>query len=93
MKNDLKPFVDDDQKKGYETGPVYYYEAKAGAVLADHTHETAETLWVIEGNGKIQIDDKTDEFEAVCRINIPANAYHKFEATTDVKFIELRHDD
>lgn len=90
--NKIKPFVDDGQKKGFEIGPVYYYEAKAGAILADHAHDMAETLWVMNGRGQIIIGESMINFEAPCEIQIPANIYHKFMPITDVKFIELRHE-
>lgn len=85
-----QPFAKDEQKTAYKAGPVYFYEAKAGAVLADHAHKNAETLWIIEGSGQILIGNKTAEFEAPCIIEVPANVYHKFMPGTDVKFIEQR---
>jgi quercetin dioxygenase-like cupin family protein len=87
----LDPFVEDESKKSYKCGPVYFYEAKAGSVLADHSHEMAETLWIIEGSGEITIDEETEIFEAPCVIKIKASVYHKFMPKTDVKFIEHRH--
>ncbi|HSW79055.1 MAG TPA: cupin domain-containing protein [Candidatus Babeliales bacterium] len=71
----------------YKTGPVYFATASAGKVLADHTHKDAETLWIISGEGKIEIGSNTTEFKGPCVINIPSDQYHKFLAKTEVKFI------
>jgi quercetin dioxygenase-like cupin family protein len=87
----LKPIKQNESRTTYECGPVFYITAKAGGVLADHTHEEAETLWVLEGKGRIQVGEETTEFEAPCILKIPASVYHKFLPETDVNFIEQIH--
>jgi mannose-6-phosphate isomerase-like protein (cupin superfamily) len=93
MKNQpLKPIKQNESRATYECGPVFYIEAKAGGTLADHTHDEAETLWIVSGNGKIQVGEETTQFEAPCILEIPGGVYHKFLPVTDVNFIEQIHE-
>jgi quercetin dioxygenase-like cupin family protein len=90
-KEPLKPFKNNESRTTYECGPVFYITAKAGGVLADHIHDEAETLWILSGNGKIQVDEEVFGFEAPCILKIPGGVYHKFLPKTDVNFIEQIH--
>jgi quercetin dioxygenase-like cupin family protein len=87
----LKPIKQNESRATYECGPVFYITAKAGGILADHTHDEAETLWIVSGKGKILVGDETTEFEAPCILKIPGSIYHKFMPITDVNFIEQIH--
>jgi quercetin dioxygenase-like cupin family protein len=89
----LTPIKQNNSRTTYKCGPVFYITAKAGGVLADHTHDEAETLWILEGKGKIQVGEDTQEFEAPCTLKIPPGVYHKFMPGTDVNFIEQIHGD
>jgi mannose-6-phosphate isomerase-like protein (cupin superfamily) len=87
----LKPIKQNESRITYECGPVLYIKARAGSILADHTHGEAETLWIVEGKGSIQVGEETTEFEAPCVLEIPGGIYHKFLPETDVNFIEQVH--
>jgi quercetin dioxygenase-like cupin family protein len=76
--NALEPVKQNDSRITYECGPVFYIKAKASSILADHTHGEAETLWIVEGKGSIQIGEETTEFEAP--------AYLKFQAEFIINF-------
>lgn len=89
-----EPLTEIEHKLGrtkYTCGPVVYIKAEAGSTLADHTHDESETLWIISGKGKMQIDEETHEFEGPCILKVQGSIYHKFMPETDVDFIELRH--
>lgn len=89
----LKPSEIDADKEWdvYDLGSGFYYlVAPAGAVLADHVHEDAETIWVISGRGKFQVADETFELKPMTEISVGANVYHKLTVLEDMKFIEQR---
>jgi mannose-6-phosphate isomerase-like protein (cupin superfamily) len=88
----LSSIKQNESRTTYECGPVFYITAKAASILADHTHKEAETLWIVEGRGKIQVGEETADFKAPCIIKIPASVYHKFLPETDVNFIEQIHE-
>lgn len=71
----------------YPCGPVHYVAAKAGRILADHTHDEAEILWIISGSGEMIVANGKAEFTGPQTVHIPAGVYHKFLAKTDVNFI------
>lgn len=90
-----QPFTDisaNDARTTYKCGPVYFIEAKAGKILADHVHDAAETLWIISGKGKLEIADEVINFEAPCILKVPGGVYHKFLPETDVRFVEQKHE-
>ncbi len=78
-----------EDKRGiiYRCDPVNYIVRKKGTTSADHTHEEAETLYLIEGKGRLTVGDKTQEIEAPIKVLILAREYHKLIATTDIKLI------
>lgn len=87
----LEPTSDNETRTVYTCGSVFYIEAQAGHVLADHVHEQAETLWILEGRGKIQVGDQTYAFKAPCTLKIPGDTYHKLKTETGVRLIEQKH--
>ena len=92
-KEPLEPFAKNNARTTYKCGPVYFVQAEAGGTLADHTHDEAETLWIIDGKGKIQVGDDTAEFEGPCILKVPGGVYHKFMPATNVNFVEQRDTD
>ncbi len=78
-----------EDKRGiiYRCGSVNYIVRKKGTTSADHIHEEAETLYLVEGKGKLTLGDETQEIEAPIKVLIPANKYHKLVAITDIKLI------
>lgn len=92
LADDLEPFAVEDEKVIYKTGPVYHIVAKRGNVLADHTHDEAETIWFLEGAAELQVGEDTEVIKAPCEFFIDSNVYHKLTALTDIAFIEQRHE-
>jgi quercetin dioxygenase-like cupin family protein len=75
----------------YDLGAGFYYlTAPAGAVLADHMHEAAETIWVLSGKGQFQIGDELFELSPMTEISVKPGVYHKLTVQEDMKFIEQR---
>ncbi len=75
----------------YDLGSDFYYlVAPAGAVMGDHTHEKAETIWVLSGRGKFQVGDETFELTPMTEIYVASNVYHKLTVQEDMTFIEQR---
>jgi len=91
LADDLIPFAVEGDKTIYKTGPVYHISAKQGMVLADHTHDDAETIWFLEGEAELQVSEEIERIKAPCQFSIDSNIYHKLTALTDITFIEQRH--
>ena len=71
----------------YRCSPVNYIVRSKGTISADHTHEEAETIYLIEGKVKLTIGKETKSIGAPKKFLIPANEYHKLIALTDIKLI------
>ncbi len=71
----------------YRVGQVNYIIRERGAISADHTHEEAETIYLVEGKGQLTIGEETKIIEAPIKVLIPSNEYHKLVAITDIKLI------
>lgn len=85
------PVVKEDERGIiYDCGKVGYIFRKQGTISADHTHEDAETLYLVEGKVKLTVGDETQEVEAPVKIEIPSNVYHKLIALTDIRIVEER---
>lgn len=67
--------------------PVNYIVRGKGTISADHTHEEAETLYLIEGKVELTIGEETQTVEAPKKFFIPSNVYHRVVALTDIKLI------
>lgn len=85
--DDIPIFAQDDRGIIYRCEPVNYIVRKKGTISADHTHEEAETLYLIEGKIELTIDKGTETVEAPKMFFIPSNMYHKVVALTDIKLI------
>ena len=85
------PIVKEDERGIiYDCGKVGYIFRKQGTVSANHVHEDAETLYLVEGRVELTIGDKTQVAEAPIKIEIPSNIYHKLVALTDIRIVEER---
>ncbi len=71
----------------YKTGPANYIARKKGTISANHTHEEAETLYLVEGKVELTIGKETKTLEAPVKVAIAGNEYHKLVALTDIKLI------
>lgn len=87
----LKPIFAADGKVIYKTGSVYNISAQQGTILSDHSHDEAETIWLIYGEAEIQIGEVIERAKAPCEFYVGPKVYHKFTAITDINFVEERH--
>lgn len=71
----------------YRTGSVNYISRKKGTVSADHTHEEAEVLYIVEGECELTIGKETQNIKAPVKVTIPSGEYHKLIALTDIILI------
>lgn len=90
---DIPVIKDDERGKIYRCEPVNYIVRKKGTVSADHTHDEAETLYLIEGEIELTIGEEMTKVEAPKMCYVPANVYHKVVASTDIKLIRGINDD
>lgn len=74
----------------YDCGKVGYIFRRQGTISANHTHEDAETLYLVEGKAELTVGEETQEVEAPIKIEIPSNGYHKLIALTDIRMVEER---
>ena len=84
---DIPIFAQDDRGTIYRCEPINYIVRKKGTVSADHTHEEAETLYLIKGKVELTIGDESATIEAPKMFFVPSNAYHKVVALTDIELI------
>lgn len=88
MKIDDIPIVKEDERGIiYRCVPINYIVRKKGSISADHTHEEAETLFLVEGEIELTIAKETRTVKAPKTFFVPSNVYHKVVALTDIKLI------
>lgn len=85
--DDIKVLKQDERGTIYNCKPVNYIIRKKSTVSADHTHEEAETLYIVEGKVELTIGKDTKNVQALVKVFIPPNEYHKLIALTDIKLI------
>ena len=85
--DDVKVLKEDERGTIYRCTPVNYIVRKKGTVSANHTHEEAETLYLLEGKVELTISKETKNVKAPIEIFIPSNEFHKLMALTDIKLI------
>lgn len=74
----------------YDCDKVKLIVRGKGTTSADHTHEQAEVLFLIDGEVVLTVGEKTENVKAPCRISLSPNIYHKLVALTDIKILEYR---
>jgi len=84
---DIKVLKQDKRGTIYNCDPVNYIARKKDTVSADHIHEEAETLYLVEGKVELTIGKETKNVEAPIKVSVPSNEYHKLIALTDIKLI------
>ena len=88
MKIEEIPVVKQDERGTiFRCEPVNYIVRKKGTISADHTHEEAETLYLVEGKAELTIGKETKTVEAPVKVFIPEKEYHKLVSLTDIKLI------
>lgn len=73
-----------------DCGEVRAVLRKKGSLSADHSHEDAEVLYLLEGRAEITIGGRRGEVAGPSMIEIEENVYHKIIALTDVIFLYKR---
>jgi len=84
---DIPIIKHDDRGLIYRCEPVNYIVRKKGTTSADHTHNEAERLYLVEGKVRLTIGNETKNIEAPIKVFIPQKEYHKLLALTDIKLI------
>ncbi len=77
-KNGFKSY----QAKGFK---IYYGEKDA--VAGDNNINPKETIYLIDGEVEIIINNKVGTVKAPAEFQVPEKTYHKITALTDIKFL------
>ncbi len=64
---------------------IYYGEKDA--VAGDNNINPKETIYLIDGEVEIIINNKIETVKAPAEFQIPEKTYHKITALTDIKFL------
>ena len=84
---DIPIIKQDERGIIYRCDPVNYIVRKKGTISANHRHEEAETLYLIEGSVELTIGAETKNIKAPKKFFISSNEYHRLVALTDIKLI------
>lgn len=75
--------------RAYDCDTIYYIRLMPWTVVSDHTHDKEETVFLMEWQAEVVLDNKKYIINAPKKITIPVNTYHKFTAITDVIGLEI----
>lgn len=79
----------DDRGTVYDCDKLIFIARHKDSITADHTHVTeSETIYLVKGKIELTINEKTQIIKAPVKFDIPAGAYHKITAITDVEFLK-----
>ena len=81
--------VSSEETGGAET--VMRFTIPQGSGSPPHTHPGAETMYLLEGEALIHIDDDVVSATAGSVFHFPAGTREFFEAVTDVKLLAIYH--
>lgn len=79
----------DDQNDGAPVYALRMFEIEAHGHTPRHSHDWEHENYIIEGEGRLWLDDKWNEIKAGDVAYIPPNASHQFENTGDTTLILL----
>ncbi len=71
----------------YDCGKSSFIARKKGSVSADHTHEDAETIYLVKGEIELTIGEETQIVKAPVKFSYAGNIYHKLIALTDIELV------
>ncbi len=77
----------DDRGVIYDCEKVGCIFREKGTVSANHIHEEAETLYLVQGEIELTIEDEMEKVKAPIKVHIEKNIYHKLIALTDIVII------
>lgn len=84
---EIKITKEDERGIIYNCDKVGFIIRKKGTISADHTHEEAEALYLVNGEVEITVENETALMKAPSKILIEKNVYHKLIALTDIEII------
>ena len=64
-----------------------YIFRKKGTISANHIHEEAETLYLVQGEVELTIENETELMKAPAKVRIEEGIYHKLVALTDIVIV------
>ncbi len=74
--------AEDSTGRGFK---IYY--GKKGAIAGDNNINPKETIYLIDGEVELVIDNKIEIVKAPAEFQVPEKTYHKITALTDIKFL------
>tara|TARA_B100000678_G_C18138711_1_gene473905 strand:- start:294 stop:575 length:282 start_codon:yes stop_codon:yes gene_type:complete len=86
----LKIIEDKPGCLAYDCEGMYYIELKAGTVASDHIHEEPETIYLVSGTARVEIDNQIQEFTGPVKFTLPGGIHHKVSAITDSIALEVK---
>lgn len=83
----IKIIKSDERGVIYDCGKSSFISRQKGSISADHTHEDAETIYLVKGEVELTIGDETKIVQAPIKFSYPGNTYHKLVALTDIELV------
>ena len=87
----IKYFKNDERGVILECGKSHFVARVEGSASADHTHQEAESLYLVKGKAEITIGGETETVEAPVWFVTKPNEYHKIVALSDIEMIYDRY--
>jgi quercetin dioxygenase-like cupin family protein len=81
----------DDRGIIYDCGTASFITRKKGTISANHTHNEAETIYLVRGEIELTIENETQIVKAPIMFKIGENVYHKLVALTEIDLVIYRH--
>lgn len=89
--HEIKIIKQDDRGIIYDCGKSNFISRTKWTISANHIHNDDETIYLIEWEIELTIDQETQITKAPIMFTIKGNTYHKLVALTDIKLIIDRH--
>jgi quercetin dioxygenase-like cupin family protein len=78
------------EKDGAPTFLMRHFTVEAGGFRPFHKHDWEHEVYILEGQGKVRIENREEEIQPGDAILIPPSKMHQFRAESDtLKFICL----
>lgn len=89
--HEIKIVKQDERGIIYDCGASNFIVRKKGTISANHMHDDDETIYLVEWEIELTIDQDTQITKAPIMFTIKSNTYHKLVALTDIKLVIDRH--
>jgi len=83
----IKITKEDERGIIYNCDTVGFIIRKKNTISADHTHNEAETLYLVQGEAELTVEDEVVVIKTPAKVVIGSNAYHKLVALTDIMIV------